>query len=100
MANVRVEYAGGFVEAELVSKGIKLTINDDNLKTTLVLDDDLALEVADSILALEGLPTTDEVEEEKYKLLNQLESLKEAFQQYEENLDAYKDKLKGSCEPF
>lgn len=101
MANIRVEYPEGAGNgASQVSKGIKIEIDDNEVKTTLVLGDNLASEVADNILRALGELTSEELKDKILDLVSENEGLREQIEQYEENNDAYRDKLMESCYPL
>lgn len=83
-----------------VSKGIQVEIDDNEIKTTLLLEDNLASNVADSILhALEEL-TSEELKDKILDLERENEELRNIVEQYEEQNDAYREKLTESCSPF
>lgn len=101
MANIEIQYpTGAGYGAMQISKGIRLELDDNELNTVLVLEDNLASNVADSILhALEEL-TSEELKDKILDLERENEELRNIVEQYEEQNDAYREKLTESCSPF
>lgn len=101
MANIKVEYPEGAAQgARQVSNGIRIELDDNRTRTILTLEDNLASDMADSILHALGELTSEELKNRILSLESRIEGLENIIEQYEENNDAYREKLITSTGPF
>lgn len=88
------------VKANLNNSQVNIILDGSNLRTDLKIVPNSALELADSILhALEEL-TSEELKDKILDLERENEELRNIVEQYEEQNDAYREKLTESCSPF
>ncbi|MDC0801562.1 hypothetical protein POG14_05150 [Clostridium paraputrificum] len=101
MADIKIEYPEGAAQGAMqVSNGIRIELDDNSKRTVFILEDNLAINVADSILHALGELTSEELKDRILSLESRIEELEGDIAQYDENLDAYKEKLIMSTGPF
>lgn len=101
MSKVIVEYPEGAAQGvSQVSKGIKIQLDDNVIITEILLEDNLASNVADSILHALGELTSEELKDKILSLEARVEELEGIVGDYEQNDDIYREKLRESCYPL
>ena len=101
MADIKVEYPEGAAQgARQVSNGIRIELDDNRARTILTLEDNLASDMADSILHALGELTSDELKDRILSLEARIEQLEDAIGDYEQNNDIYRESLITSVGPF
>lgn len=81
------------VEARLQDSAINIQLDGGELRTKLRINVDSALDLADKIRTAVGEKNFEELEDEILSKDSKIEGLENIIEQYEENNDAYRDKL-------
>lgn len=81
------------VESRLQDSSINIQLDGGELRTKLRINTDVALDLADKIRTAVGEKTYEELEDELLSKDSKIEELKDIIEQYEENNQAYRDKL-------
>ena len=88
------------VEARLQDSVINIQLDGGELRTKLRINVDVALDLADKIRTAVGEKNFEELEDEILSKDSKIEELKDLIEQYEENNDAYREKITLSSGPF
>ena len=88
------------VEARLQDSVINIQLDGGELRTKLRINVDAALDLADKIRTAVGEKNFEELEDEILSKDSKIEELKDLIEQYEENNDAYREKITLSSGPF
>lgn len=88
------------VEARLQDSAINIQLDGGELRTKLRINVDVALDLADKIRTAVGEKNFEELEDEILSKDSKIEELKDLIEQYEENNDAYREKITLSSGPF
>lgn len=88
------------VEARLQDSAINIQFDGGELRTKLRINTDVALDLADKIRTAVGEKNFEELENELLSKDSKIEELKDLIEQYEENNDAYREKITLSSGPF
>lgn len=81
------------VEARLQDSAINIQLDGGELRTKLRINTDVALDLADKIRTAAGEKSFEQLEDELLSKDSKIEGLENIIEQYEENNDAYRDKL-------
>ncbi len=87
-------------EARLQDSAINIQLDGGELRTKLKINTDVALDLADKIRIAAGEKSYEELENELLSKDSKIEELKDLIEQYEENNDAYREKITLSNGPF
>lgn len=88
------------VEARLQDSSVNIQLDGGELRTKLRINVDVALDLADKIRTAVGEKNFEELEDEILSKDSKIEELKDLIEQYEENNDAYREKITLSSGPF
>ena len=88
------------VEARLQDSAINIQLDGGELRTKLRINVDAALDLADKIRTAVGEKNFEELEDELLSKDSKIEEIKYLIEQYEENNDAYREKITLSSGPF
>ena len=88
------------VEARLQDSAINIQLDGGELRTKLRINVDVALDLADKIRTAVGEKNFEELEDELLSKDSKIEEIKYLIEQYEENNDAYREKITLSSGPF
>ena len=88
------------VEARLQDSAINIQLDGGELRTKLRINVDAALDLADKIRTAVGEKNFEELEDEILSKDSKIEELQDIIEQYEENNDAYREKITLSSGPF
>lgn len=80
-------------EARLQDSAINIQLDGSELRTKLRINVDVALYLADKIRTAVGEKSFEQLEDELLSKDSKIEELENIIEQYEENNDAYRDKL-------
>lgn len=90
---INVRYTDGAVGVKQITQGILIDIDDNALRTKLILSDDMTARLIDELLLVLGEMTTDQIEEKMIGLEFCIEQLEEELEQsklrYENLLNRY-----------
>ena len=81
------------VEARLQDSAINIQLDGGEVRTKLRINVDVALDLADKIRIAAGEKSFEQLEDELLSKDSKIEELKDLIKQYEENNQAYRDKL-------
>lgn len=88
------------VEARLQDSAINIQLDGGEVRTKLRINVDVALDLADKIRTAVGEKNFEELEDELLSKDSKIEGLENIIEQYEENNDAYREKITLSSGPF
>ena len=88
------------VEARLQDSAINIQLDGGELRTKLRINVDAALDLADKIRTAVGEKNFEELEDEILSKDSKIEELQDIIEQYEENDQAYREKITLSSGPF
>ncbi len=88
------------VEVRLQDSAINIQLDGGELRTKLRINVDVALDLADKIKIAAGEKSYEQLEDELLSKDSKIEELKDLIEQYEENNDAYREKITLSSGPF
>ena len=84
------------VEARLQDSSINIQLDGGELRTKLRINVDAALDLADKIRTAAGEKSFEQLEDELLSKDSKIEELQDLIEQYEENNQAYREKLSTS----
>ncbi|MBE6050623.1 MAG: hypothetical protein E7214_08210 [Clostridium sp.] len=87
-------------EARLQDSSVNIQLDGGELRTKLRINTDVALDLADKIRTALGEKDFDTLEDELLSKDAKIEELENLIEQYEENNDAYREKMTLSSGPF
>lgn len=87
-------------EARLQDSAINIQLDGGELRTKLRINTDVALDLADKIRTAVGEKNFEELENEILSKDSKIEELQDIIEQYEENDQAYREKITLSSGPF
>lgn len=88
------------VEARLQDSSINIQLDGGELRTKLRINTDVALDLADKIRTAAGEKDFTTLEDVLLSKDAKIEELQDLIEQYEENNDAYREKMTLSSGPF
>lgn len=84
------------VEARLQDSSVNIQLDGGELRTKLRINVDAALDLADKIRTAAGEKSFEQLEDELLSKDSKIEELEDIIEQYEENNQAYREKLSTS----
>lgn len=81
------------IEAILQDSAINIQLDGSELRTKLIINTDVALDLADKIRVAAGEKSYEELEDENIAKDAKIEELQDLIEQYEENNQSYREKL-------